>query len=112
MSGHCCAVPGRLLRLAQLSRTKAGTSDLFYSIVFLCWPNPHQLILLLFKHQFNLPRAVILVQIKMKAFGFLSLLLLQLSISGVDSVTKIKRVKAGKDYKDHEEVHIVVNKVG
>ena len=40
------------------------------------------------------------------------MLLLQLSISGVDSATKIKRVKAGKDYKDHEEVHIVVNKVG
>ena len=48
----------------------------------------------------------------MKAFGLLSLLLLQLSISGVDSATKIKRVKAGKEYNDHEEVHIVVNKVG
>lgn len=42
-----------------------------------------------------------------------SLLLLQLAslaITGVDA--KIKRVKAGKVYKDHEEVHIVVNKVG
>ena len=48
----------------------------------------------------------------MRAFGFISLLLLQLSIRGVDSAAKIKRVKAGKVYADHEEVHIVVNKVG
>ena len=48
----------------------------------------------------------------MRAFGILSLLVLQLSLSGVDSATKIKRVKAGKVYNDHEEVHIVVNKVG
>lgn len=46
----------------------------------------------------------------MRAFGFLSLLFLQLTSIGVDA--KIKRVKAGKEYKDHEEVHIVVNKVG
>ena len=37
-------------------------------------------------------------------------LLLQCTLSG--AAPKIKRVKAGKVYQDHDPVHIVVNKVG
>jgi hypothetical protein len=42
--------------------------------------------------------------------------LLLLLGSGLPSLvvegTKVKRVKAGKIYKEHEAVHVVVNKVG
>ncbi|VEU40686.1 unnamed protein product [Pseudo-nitzschia multistriata] len=34
------------------------------------------------------------------------------SIAIVDGAKKIRRVKSGKIYKEHENVHIVVNKVG
>ena len=37
-------------------------------------------------------------------------LLVLLSLTAVDA--KIRRVKAGKRYKEHEAVHVVVNKVG
>lgn len=36
-----------------------------------------------------------------------------LAFAGVsDGAAKVKRVKAGKNYKTHDAVHIVVNKVG
>ena len=36
-----------------------------------------------------------------------------LAFAGVsDGAAKVKRVKAGKSYKTHDAVHIVVNKVG
>jgi hypothetical protein len=38
--------------------------------------------------------------------------LLGSSPSPVDAASKVKRVKAGKVYQDHDAVHIVVNKVG
>lgn len=41
----------------------------------------------------------------------LFLLLVQCSVFG-SSAAKIKRVKAGKNYEQHDPVHIVVNKVG
>ena len=40
-----------------------------------------------------------------------SLLLLLLSLTAVAAV-KVKRVKAGMQYKKHDPVHVVVNKVG
>jgi hypothetical protein len=43
----------------------------------------------------------------------LLLLLLAAPLLLVDGAKKrVKRVKAGKKYTEHEEVHIVVNKVG
>ena len=41
-----------------------------------------------------------------------SLMLLGLATMGGVDAGKIRRVKSGKEYKEHEEVHIVVNKVG
>jgi hypothetical protein len=35
-----------------------------------------------------------------------------LAVCSADGATKVKRVKAGKNYENHEPVHIVVNKVG
>jgi uncharacterized protein (UPF0218 family) len=47
--------------------------------------------------------------VELKAFGAILLVLLS-TLSVVDG--KIKRVQAGRRYKDHDAVHIVVNKVG
>lgn len=41
--------------------------------------------------------------------GVLLLLLLPLSCT---AVVKVKRVKAGRLYREHDPVHVVVNKVG
>jgi hypothetical protein len=41
----------------------------------------------------------------------LSLLGILWSLTATDAV-KVKRVKAGRFYKEHDAVHIVVNKVG
>jgi hypothetical protein len=35
-----------------------------------------------------------------------------LAVCAADGAAKVKRVKAGKNYKLHDPVHIVVNKVG
>ena len=44
--------------------------------------------------------------------GIIEILSLSLLLLLGTADAKIKRVKAGKVYKDHEEVHVVVNKVG
>jgi hypothetical protein len=47
--------------------------------------------------------------VELKAIGAILLVLLS-ALSVADG--KIKRVQAGRRYKDHDAVHIVVNKVG
>jgi hypothetical protein len=47
--------------------------------------------------------------VELKAFGAILLVLLS-ALNVVDG--KVKRVKAGQHYKDHDAVHVVVNKVG
>jgi hypothetical protein len=47
--------------------------------------------------------------VQLKAFQAILLVLLS-ALSVADG--KVKRVKAGQHYKDHDAVHVVVNKVG